>query len=511
MSRRNGGIIGPVNTPVGGLFKGVAGGVWRMNDVLTFVSNNQWPKGPENIENSCRFNDGSSDYLSRATSTATNSKKYTLSLWVKRGNISSTQAFITYDSGGTAQENIRFNSDNTILWYHRTSGGTTYNLTTNRVFRDVSAWYHIVVAVDTTQATDSNRVKLYINGVQETSFSTETYPAQNLDLFINNNNTVDLFRFQGGSSYFDGYASEVVMIDGSQLDPTSFGEFDSTTGIWKPKKIGQFTSAGDNSFYLDFKDSSTLGNDASGLNNDFTVNNLTSIDQSTDTCVENFATLNFLTPNYGSGNKIYSNGNLTFTLGANNWETTFSTFALTQGKWYCETKIEDLSSSTGYSHFGIGDINQKNFSDSDFLSDSKTCGIVFDYRTGQSKFRRNGSVYQDVAVNFAIGDIVGMAIDIDNSHLYFHKNGTYLTIDSNVGDPTSGSSGTGGLDFFTGGINFAVGVAAYSANAGLHLNFGSPPYSISSGNSDANGFGNFEYAVPSGYYAINTTNLNTYG
>ena len=110
------------------------------------------------VANSCRFDDGSSDYLSRSTSTATNSKKYTLSLWVKRGNISSTQVFISYDSGGTAQETIRFSSDNTILWYHRTSGGTTYNLTTNQLFRDVSAWYHIVVAVDTTQGTSSNRV-----------------------------------------------------------------------------------------------------------------------------------------------------------------------------------------------------------------------------------------------------------------------------------------------------------------------------------------------------------------
>jgi len=488
---------------------GVAGGVWRMNDVLTFVSNNQWPSGPQNIDNSCRFEDDSNDYLVKTFVTPTNQYKYTISMWVKRSLLGSNQTLFGVGDDGSNNATLKFTSDDQIQIYDHISGVDKLQKKTNMLFRDTSAWYHIFVSSDRSISSPSTQI--YINGVQVTSFAANTEYSQNDSGKFNTAVNHYLGVYTNNSEKLSGYIAEAVFVDGLALAHTDFGETDSTTGIWKPKKIGRLGDVGNNTFYLDFKDSSSLGNDASGKNNDFTATNLTSIDQTTDTCVENFATLNPLTPNYGSGNKIYSNGNLTFTLGATNWETTFSTFSLTQGKWYCETKIEDLSSTTGFSHFGIGDINQKNFSDADFLSDSKTCGIVFDYRTGQSDFRRNGSVYQDVAVDFAIGDIVGMAIDIDNSHLYFHKNGTYLTIDSNVGDPTSGSSGTGGLDFFTGGIDFAVGVGAYSANAGLHLNFGSPPFSISSGNSDANGFGNFEYAVPSGYYALNTSNLNTYG
>ena len=165
-------------------------------------------------------------------------------------------------------------------------------------------------------------------------------------------------RIDSSPEYLSAYLAETVFIDGQALDPTSFGEFDTTTGIWKPKKIGSFTSAGTNSFYLDFKDSSNLGNDASGLSNNFTVNNLTSIDQSTDTCVENFATGNPLEKPIATGS--YSNGNLTFQTSNSTWDSLIATISPTQGKWYFEAKPTTLSSN---GDFIIGMVDRDKYPD----------------------------------------------------------------------------------------------------------------------------------------------------
>ena len=185
MSRRNGGIIGPTNTPVGGLFKGVAGGVWRMNAVLTFVSNNQWPSGPQSIDNSCRFNDGDSPTLSRTPSSSGNRKTWTWSGWVKKCTLGSGYQFLfssTDASTSTGSIGVNYNGDDKI--YFR-DDLISLNLTPNAVFRDTSAWYHIVVALDTTQSTASDRAKMYINGTQITSFATANYPNQDTEVSIN--------------------------------------------------------------------------------------------------------------------------------------------------------------------------------------------------------------------------------------------------------------------------------------------------------------------------------------
>jgi hypothetical protein len=202
--------------------------------------------------------------------------------------------YFFYDSGGNLQEFIGFNSTDSFRWYHRTSGGTTYYLNTNRLFRDVSAWYHILVAYDSTQATASNRVKFYVNGTQETSFETSNYPAQDVDSELNKANAIRLYSWNG-SEYFNGYIAENVFCDGQALAPSDFGEFDEDSGIWKP--IAYEGTYGTNGYFLEFKDSSALGDDTSGNTNDWTVNNLTSIDQTTDTPTNNFATLNPLYQN----------------------------------------------------------------------------------------------------------------------------------------------------------------------------------------------------------------------
>jgi len=512
MSRKNGGIIGPANTPVGGLMSGVASGVWRMNDLLDFVGNSQWPLAPQDIENSTRFNDGSSDYLSRTPSSAGNRKTWTWSGWVKRGTIGANSIF----EAGTASNNslgFQFESGTDQLQFFVYNGSSvTVNVKTTQVFRDVSAWYHLVVAFDTTQATASNRVKLYVNGSQVTALAATTYPSQDTDYNINNTNVHELGRAVFGSSnYFDGYMAEVVLIDGQALDPTSFGEFDSTTGIWKPKKIGaQFAAGGGpgtNGFYLDFKDSSNLGNDASGNNNDYTVNNLTSVDQSTDTCVVNYATLNPLNAASG-GTFTLSEGNLRVK-GADTIEGyTSSTMGFSQGKWYFECESNFNTQGVVGITFD-GDSGQVA---DDVRSDRYPGNATYSYgyilSSGNKITNSSSSSYGN---SLATGDILGVAIDLDNGFLYFSKNGTF----QNSGDPTSGSTGTGGIALTgSGSTGFCFVTVGDNNNAGygqIDFNFGSPFFAISSGNSDANGFGNFEYSVPSGYYALNTSNLNTYG
>ena len=246
MSRKNGGIIGPANTPVGGLFKGVAGGVWRMNDVLDFVSNNQWPSTPKDIENSTRFDDGSSDYLSRTPGSAGNRKTFTFSGWVKRGVLGDKIIFAAgSDSNVNGYVAIYFSGEAIRVRIYESS---SKDVVTSALFRDTAAWYHLVVAVDTTQSTDSNRVKIYVNG-SEADKASGSYASQDFETSVNNTviQQVGVGRDSSAnlSNYFDGYMAEVVLIDGQALDATPFGEFDSTTGIWKPRKIGaQFGSGG---------------------------------------------------------------------------------------------------------------------------------------------------------------------------------------------------------------------------------------------------------------------------
>jgi hypothetical protein len=495
MSRKNGGIIGPANTPVGGLFKGVAGGVWRMNDVANFVSNSQWPSTPQSIDNSCRFNDGSTDYLNRTPSGAGNRRTFTISAWVKRGQVTTNSFLFSAWTADNDAGHFSFGFESaerlTVDTY------STNLLTTTRVFRDPTAWYHVVCAVDTTNATADNRVRLYVNGVEQSNYSTRNNPSQNTDLQANNS----VIQAVGANYYnsqanvtHDGYMAEFCMIDGLQLDPTSFGETDSTTGIWKPKKIGAFASAGTNSFYLDFKDSSNLGNDASGLNNDFTVNNLTSIDQSTDTCVENYATLN---PIYATGDFTFTEGNLQVDdKTTSNDKSTISTIGVTQGKWYLEFKIIDQG-TRGY--LGFTDGADQGLAEASIRSSPANWGMYMPVVSASSD--TSGTVNSNLGTA-TDNDIICFAFDADNGQLFMSKNGN---IDTSTTAAITGIT-TGNI------FHFFVNETASGADvSGYNINFGSPSYSISSSNSDANGFGNFEYAVPSGYYALNTSNLNTYG
>ena len=467
---------------------------------------------PYQVANSLRFEDGDSAYLERNFSTTQDSRrKFTFSAWVKRGNLTtSTNIWGSSEGSGEGYNSLKF--ENHKLQYlsgNTSNSGTQVNLETNRLFRDVSAWYHIVLAVDTSQGTDSNRIKFYVNGSQETSFNTSTYPSQDTDLLTSTTpqQTIGMRDLRGTNAQFwDGYMCEVVFIDNQQLTPTSFGEFDEDSpNIWKPKSVSGLTF-GTGGYYLEFKQSGTsqnssgLGADTSGNDQHFAVSNLTAVDQSTDTCTNNFATLNGL---HKIDDWSLAQGNLEFTNNSTGHRMTNSNIAVFQGKWYSEVKIVAVSGT-----IVVGVIDPDKFIYNTFLHNADR-GYAYKHSDGQIRFN-DGILISSYGASYTTGDIIGIAMDLDNHKLYFSKNGTF----QNSGDPTSGSTGTGSAADLATGVfyTFATSTQDAGTNPVIEFNFGgTQTFTISSGNSDGNGYGNFEYSVPSGYYALNSKNLAEFG
>ena len=455
------------------------------------------------VANSCRFNDDDEPILNKSSGTPSSRRIFTFSCWAKRGNLNpggsdpNKQLFSIWTDTSNRMD-LRFQSGNTIDFYHTSSLG---RLTTNRLFRDPSAWYHVCLRVDTTQATAGNRYRLYVNGTQETSFSTETQPSQDSDLGTNFDN-ITVGDDAYGTSHFDGYLAEVCYCDGQSLDPTSFGEFDSDSPtIWKPIDVSGLTF-GTNGFYLDFKDSSNLGNDVSGNNNDFTSVNLSATNQSTDTCTNNFATMNPL--------NVPTSNAPTFTEGALETESATtsgqrflgsSTIGVTAGKWYAECKIIVIDSVT----VGVSPDVAVHAKDNTYIgSHAHDWSILPD--SGNKYNNDNGTTHGDA---FSTNDILMIALDLDNNNVYFGRNGNWFDGSGNADEaaPNSALSLTAPASTPEGAYFFACSDGGGSAKAKVQWNFGSPPFSISSGNADANGHGNFEYSVPSGYFSLCTKNL----
>ena len=473
--------------------------------MVSFILPGNSASGEYEVANSCRFNNDSSDFLNFETGdTTTSATKSTLSAWVKRTAIATNTVIFGHEVSNSLRSAIYINTDDNFLYFQN---GTNIFLT-NAKFRDTSAWYHFVVTSDLSLSTASDRVKLFINGVRETSFSQENNVSQNASDSIPNfgNITVGANRYNSNNeNFFDGYMAEVCFLDGQALDADQFGEFDSNSNIWKPKDVSGLTF-GNNGFYLDFENSSSLGNDAAGSNN-FTVNNLTSIDQSTDTCTNNFATMNPLVVNTSAASS-FAEGGLQVSTTDSGVFGAVSTIGVSSGKWYWEVKPTQIQNKNA---IGVTASVSADATNNHRPGDgSYSAGIR---SSGDAKL--NGSSESGSWDSFTTSDIVGVALDLDNNKLYFSKNGTFM----NSGNPTSGSTGTGAISLTdpastTDGFYFFAfgdpGAGSGTANI-AQFNFGSPPYSISSGNADANGYGNFEYSVPSGYYALNTKNLAEYG
>jgi hypothetical protein len=444
-------------------------------------------------------------YLTRNTGgTGTSGKKFTISFWMKCADTSSNITMFSASSNATGSP---------FMLIQRTSGGrlrlsdytnsttTRADKQTTRLLRDTSGYYHVVIAVDTDQSTASERNRIYINGVEETSFNTDTNYSSGATTSMGQNNEMVVGRYEPyNSNYFDGIITHFHYADGQQYAPTVFGESDSVSGIWKPKTAPSVTY-GTNGFFLKFENSGAMGTDSSGNTNTFTPAG--TLTQSVDTPSNNFATLNPLdVSRLANTGNTFSNGNLTVTDGSSNYLLTQSSLAVTTGKFYWEVKINSTASDTA-SGVGIADLD--NFSRADGGGNT-----AYGWLYAPDGDKRNSGTSTAYGDTYAANDIIGIALDMTNGFLYFSKNGTW----QNSGDPTSGASGTGSA---YGSISGTIGCHLYDGSSSIahefSANFGQGYFGttqVASAGTSPSGGGIFEYDCPSGYQSLSTKGINSF-
>ena len=460
------------------------------------------------IENSVRFNDDDSAALSITPSSASTSRtKWTWSGWVKRGEVP------TDDNNDYSRIfNVKADGNNYIISGFLYSSG--FNVTAregntevlkfepSRKFRDHSAWYHIVMAYDSTQGTARNRFRVYFNGEEDTT-ALATTPDQNTELVVLEDVIHNIGRDNHGTAYYyDGYMADVYLIDGTQYAASDFGETDDN-GVWIPKEFtGTF---GTNGFKLEFQqtgtsqNSSGIGADTSGNDNHLAVTNLAATDITTDTPTNNFITVTPLGGVDSSSRFTFTEGNTVITQADNgNWRGTGSTIALTSGKWYWEVQ-NAASASTNFRCF-IGVIDANIDINNTTSYDLPAASLWYNWNNGEintdgtytTADYGGGSSGSPIAQ----GDTLGVLLNMDDDEVSFFKNGSALVEGFSLSTNISTA-----MPFFASGE---------SADT-FKINFGNPAHSISSTQADDNGYGNFEYDVPAGYYAICTKNLAEYG
>ena len=427
----------------------------------------------------------------------TNNKKGTISFWLKRSGISSAQSFGLQTAGaGGGTAGLYFDSSDTLYFYLAyTSGSWKGLLRTNRKFRDTNAWYHFVVAWDTTQATESNRLKLYVNGVQETSFSTENYPPQDQATTFGNAQA-HYINYSGSSNYFDGVMSHFYYTDGYTYAASDFGSTDSTTGEWKINTSPSVTY-GTNGFLI-LKDGMTI-TDQSSNSNDFTL--ATGTLTKTEDCPSNvFATYNSL--QNLNDNNILSNGNTTqketSTVGQRQAICNIGGFT---GKYYAEFKMINLGPQNGSSPY-CGVLSMSNYDNDTYLGNN---GIAM--HPGGNIYRSASVIDSQTSITYTTNSIVSVALDITNNKCHFRVNGgSWL----GSGDPVNNTGGYDISSLNTGdGMTFASSV--FNNNCQWSVNFGNGYFgttAVSSAGTNASNNGIFEYDVPTGYTALSTKGLN---
>jgi len=438
--------------------------------------------------------------LSRTPSGAGNQRTWTYSGWFKLCTTDQNIFLLSAGAYGDSKsmQLLIANSGNFLQFQGFSSGGSAdFNCETNAELRDTNAWYHIMVACDTTQATASDRAKIYINGELQT-LRTSTYPSQNYDTGVNTTIAHEINDRPGATLEQPLYATHVHMTDGTTYAPTVFGETDSTSGIWKPKTAPSVTY-GNNGFFLKFENSGAMGTDSSGNSNTFTVNG--TITQAVDTPSNVFAVMNPLAMGTASSGLTFSNGNLTSTNSSSGHRSVLSTLAVSTGKWYYEGK--SVTTGGAYPTFGIFNIDAAFDAGTFFTSTANGYG----YNSNGHIYHNNGSLITGLST-WTDGDIIGIALDATNDKLYISKNGSW----QNSGDP---SNNTGGISI-TSDITwcFAAHLNDAGTNPVQNYNFGNGYFgttAVASANADANGFGAFEYAVPTGFYTLCTKNIKEFG
>jgi hypothetical protein len=454
-----------------------------------------------NLTRSLRFRSSASAYLNRTPASATNQKTWTWSGWVKLGSIGNpVNIFGTrYTATAPSSTLIRF-ANNNIDIVQYTTGSVVWNLVYTPVYRDFSAWYHVVVAIDTTQATSTNRLKLYINGVQVTATTTASYPAQNNDTYVNstNNHAIGTLLYGDGSitpiQGLDGYLAEVNFIDGQALTPSSFGSTNSATGVWQPAKYtGTY---GTNGFYLPFTNitsTTTLGYDSSGNGNNWTANNISLTAGATYDSMTDVPTLTSATAaNYPVLNPLDklsavtapSNGNLRYTT-ANTFGLMRGTIGATSGKWYYETTITAVPSG-GSMYIGVKDSLNTSMDSSNGLGSNS--GTTNEFGYAQSGYQQNNGTATNIGTTLGAGDVLMVAYDLNGGYIWWGKNGTWIS----SGNPATGANPMFSTLTSSNGYSPSTGYNSSYTDGVADFNFGQRPFS---------------YTPPSGFVALNTYNL----
>ena len=460
--------------------------------------------GGYQISRSLRFNASDSGYLSRSVTSASNRKTWTFSAWIKRCALSPQTGLFAAGSDASNISVIYLNADGTIWYYDYVSGSFTTLIKTTAVYRDFSAWMHIVVAVDTTQGTAANRVRIYVNGSEVTAFSTATYPGPSADTFINSATTHTINRESNFyANYGNMYVADAYLIDGQQLTPSSFGETDATTGVWNPKAYtGTYTG---NSFHLEFADNSsntatTLGKDTSGLSNNWTPNNLSVtagagndslVDVPTNGAQTDTGVGGEVRGNYCTWNPLFSagtltNGNLDAAGPSNDWHISRATIGLpASGKYYWEVTV---NSSSGVYGIGLATSAAANAASSGVNVGTGYYEVAYYTGSNISKVV-NGSATQISSTTWSSGDVIMIAHDASNSKTWFGCNGTWYppTNGGTAGNPAAGTNET----LTTAGTVFPS-VHTYGTGAVVNANWGQRA---------------FAYTAPSGFKALCTANL----
>ena len=434
--------------------------------------------------------------ISKAQSSGSATNKFTLSFWAKRSVNTAGRLFTATGSSGDVY--FRFNGNSTMEWSGDASNASSAGyFVTNRLFRDYSNWYNLVIRFDSTQGSASNRLRFYVNGVQEESFSSYTDVNSGAVDKINLSGNTHYIGGAVSSQYFHGLLSHVHYCDGYSYGADSFGSTDATTGEWKLTPQPSVTY-GSNGYFI-LKDGATL-TDSSSNSNNFAVANGTLT--ATEDCPSNvFATMNPL--NTQADGYTITNGNNSITGNASNaWRSLYGTLGASTGKFYWEQKINN---NTDSSHIiGISDIDKmKNINDNDFENASTS---AYGYRPDGAKISKN-TLSAGYGNTYTTNDIIGVAVDLDNSKIYFSKNGTW----QNSGDPTSGATGTGAAYTIDANTTYTATTSTNQGNNYYSYNFGNGVFgatAISSEGSNASGIGKFEYDVPAGFTALSTKGLN---
>ena len=450
------------------------------------------------IDNSLKLEDDNTENLYRALNGSTSTTKFTVSMWFKRTELGATQLLYMRGVAGNEAVFLRTSTEvNDALQVDIGASSTNSRSYTSQLLRDTSAWYHVVLAVDTTQSTATDRFKLYLNGNLITDFASRNNPAEDFAMEVSSaKHRHGAYNDTDGFAGYCGYIAECHYVDGSQVAQTEFGEFDDDTGIWKPKAYtGSYGTGG---YYLDFSDSSALGNNSAGDGTDFTLNNISAADQATDTPTNNFCTWSPLWAEPRANGTI-SEGATQVAWGGNAWKIARSSIAVSKGRWYWEIKGANVTGDTW---------NNNLFGFASTESDGQTGpSVLLGYSTGNYYYRVAGSqTGQDNFGNaggaWSSSDTFAIALDLESSTKKFilYRNGSAVN-----------GTGTDLVSAFQTEQFFTAYATAYNGDTQF-LNWGGYTVNtISSAASDENGYGTFEYAPPSGYYAICTKNLALYG